>query len=133
MVTQREVADMTETPELWRQIIPVAIIGLSWLPVGIGMTFTAVTGLHMVQEGILTSDQLYLFASIFMIGMSLGGPLGTLLLDKFGRKVTFLCVCCVSVLGVASNTKPAILYIGRLLIGLSSGLSSLRAMYILLK
>ena len=126
MVTQSEVADMMGTPELWRQIIPVAIIGLSWLSVGIGLAFTAVTGLDMVQEGILTSDQLYLFASIFMIGMSLGGPLGSQLLDKFGRKVTFLCVCCVSVLGwvtVASNTKPAILYIGRLLIGLSSGLS----------
>ena len=130
MVTQREVADMTETPELWRQIIPVAILGLAWPSFGIGQTFPAVAGLDMVQEGILTSDQFYLFASVYMIGASLGGPLGSPLLDKFGRKVTSLVVCCVSVLGcvlLASSTKPAFLYIGRLLMGLSMALTFVAA------
>ena len=113
-----------QTMVLWRQVLPALLIHFNGLPIGMGMAFTSVAATSMVSEGVLTTEQNYIFASIYILTVAVGCPLGGLLVDRFGRKLMSIVMSSVSVFGwvvIASTSTAVPLCLGRSLTGISVG------------
>ena len=109
---------------LWRQVLPALLIHFNGLPIGMGLAFTSVAVTSMVSEGVITTEQHYIFASIYMIAVAVCSPLGAPLVDRFGRKLMSIVMSSVSVFGwvvIASTSAALPLCLGRSLTGISFG------------
>ena len=116
--------EVEQTVIPWRQILPALLINFNCLPTGMGLAFTSVAAASMVSEGVLTEEQRYIFASIYLIAAAVACPLGAPLLDRFGRKPMSIVMSSVSVIGwvlIATTSAAVPLYLGRLLTGISLG------------
>ena len=115
---------------LWRQIFPALLIHFNSLPIGMGLAFTSVAAASMVSEGVLTEEQRYIFASIYLIAAALACPLGAPFLDRFGRKPMSIVMSSVSAIGwvlIASTSAAVLQCLGRLLTGISFGVVAVTA------
>ena len=114
----------------WRQVLPALVMHLSGLPAGMGLVFTSVVATNMVSEGVLNTEQRYVFVSIFLIAAAIGAPFGALFIDRIGRKPMSIVVSSVSVIGwvlIASTSAAVPLSLGRLLTGISFGFVAVTA------
>ena len=113
-----------QTITRWRQILPALLTAFIGLPVGVASAFTPVAATSIVSEGVLTREQRYIFASVFLMAGAIGAPLGAYLMDRFGRKPISILTSSVSAIGwvlIASTSAAVPLCLGRALTGISFG------------
>ena len=115
----------SEKVPLRRQVLPALIMCLTGCSYGFGVAFTSVKGLIMLDEGVLSSDEMSFFASAFVVGVTLGCPLAAPLADRFGLKsaAIFAMVFCVMGWAIIAGVSTApLLCSGRLLTGTATGI-----------
>ena len=128
LVSDMDVSSANVT--LWRQVVAAIIGSMLGVTYGMAYGFTSPSNVAMKAEGVLTGTEIYFFASVLNLGLAFGGPIGSILIEAIGRKGTLLVTTGPWVLGwtmIALGTGPVVLFIGRILTGISCGVTTTTA------
>ena len=109
-----------------RQLLAAVGSAYSGVLFGVTLGYPAETLPRMIKEGVMTLDQSTWFTSALIPGVALGGAIGALLIDVFGRKAFLLILYLPFVIGwwcIAGSDILSILCIGRVICGIASGIS----------
>ena len=111
-----------------RQIGAVAAACLGALSLGLVLGYSSPALPDLKAKGVLNDLQGTWYGSLVTLGAMVGGPFGGFLADSVGRKTSIIICAIPFTSGWLINiltTSVSLLYIGRLLTGLATGMASL--------
>ncbi|KAK5638656.1 hypothetical protein RI129_012951 [Pyrocoelia pectoralis] len=119
----------------FRQIIASCIAHCIVIPAGANMAFSAILlpQLRASKDIPITNSEASWIASLVTISMPLGSILGGVLMDKFGRKKTCMITTipfAIAWIVLATASNVTVIYLGRTLAGISSGLTTVCLVYV---